>query len=384
MAEPSRYVMYPVNFLHVSSSNPRFRAEINQALNWQDEFDTIWLSPTNNPQEQLMRLAKLKSLSDKFCSTSLDLTSQIVSEIRLPKEKRSFKPRSVNPERYVEQGILVEFCSDVERGIYGGDRGAYKAAKRHMVALQSLVDQKQPELCLPLTCVVTYNGFRTLCSAWIPDINARTLQYGLEGDKFVCRDQELNGKIERICRSVRVGPHNFKGRDNSSQTFYGPGEIEGHIVEKKGVKKFYLLNMGRMMPPISLPKSVQPRSCTAHVFETNGEVSEPSDCVVGQTAELFTSHGMREEGGVATKSGILFTNGGEHDIPNPRASAFTGREVRGKAIVLEGTGTIFFELHRPEVLQLGSRNPQNTCYFSSDALSGKFLTQSLFTPPRFW
>lgn len=400
MAQSWAYVAYPqgASTPQVSQKPNVYHSNVSSkfvSAGWQERFDELWLALAETTEAKSSRLYQLKNLISEFCNAATLVTAQVLEDLKQPQEKRQTKPlQELGSNFYFANGILMDFCSDVGLGIYGGDDGAKKAATRHMTALQCLLDAKVNDLCLPLMCCVDLYGNRALCSAWIPNISEDAMVYGWksEAKEFVSVSQEFNGKIEQVCRTLRLRAHNTISASGSTSTIYGPADIHGYVTKSGDTKKYYLLNFERLMPAIF--SNEKRSSVHVLVFPKDGsDIIEADVTTVGISAFL-KRHGLLDFVQSATARGIMYFSPSDDQI-NARASHFVQCEVRGTVAILQNTGSRFFQLHRPEHIKMLSDEyaahdevlgSYRRCAFlshSSDTMTGFGWCAGCFNPNVF-
>eukprot|EP01127_Copromyxa_protea_P021734 TRINITY_DN7561_c0_g1_i2.p1 TRINITY_DN7561_c0_g1~~TRINITY_DN7561_c0_g1_i2.p1 ORF type:complete len:1118 (+),score=152.02 TRINITY_DN7561_c0_g1_i2:2247-5600(+) len=122
-----------------------------------------------------------------------------------------------------------------------------------MLILQSLGVQG---LGFALSCLVDFKGFRLSCHSLIQGINDKTLVYGSKdgGQSVYTSDKTLNEIMAVAAAKLNLAEHTVGNPKNGQKRMSFCVDLEGHAVKTKQGKKYYLLDLARVMPPDYLPK----------------------------------------------------------------------------------------------------------------------------------
>lgn len=190
-----------------------------------------------------------QQLQDDFFAEVLKSTKTIIRETRLKIEDRTIKPIDVGGVagglKYIHNGIMYKFALD-ERGLYGGDENAMKAASLEFNATSSIYNTHTDDVNTPLTAIVDWLGFRISASCLLP-LGPNTLVYGSADAAKTMHDDipKVSSAMASLGSKLNLKAHKVEGR-NKTVTIYGPADVEGHV----GTDGFfYLIDTHRMMPP---------------------------------------------------------------------------------------------------------------------------------------
>jgi Clustered mitochondria/Translation initiation factor eIF3 subunit 135/Tetratricopeptide repeat len=262
--------------------------------------------------------------------------------------------------------MFFKLCRD-KLGLYGGDKGAAKAAKHEMKAVQSLV-QANCNLFFPLICVVDFLGLRVLCTSLIDGIGDNSQVYGSsDGGQSVKADNaEMNARMREVTVSLNLCAHNTIDANGTIRCFWGPTDIEGHkITDDNDTEKFYVLDFSRLFPPEDASAAPQGQGVYAiHIPANFDEPTSESRIKAPQLRQylreqLSSASGIDADDAASAdwrptclprSEGIICFNPQATGDLNARASAIARRDVRGRAIALQEVGTVYYNLLRPELV----------------------------------
>jgi hypothetical protein len=180
---------------------------------------------------------KIMELYTEFADASQDAISTIVGEMFSPQAERTIKAASMGV--YFHRGICLQICYDTAG--YGGDVNAMKVASQALRA-HGHASSVSPKylLHLPLTFMMTHLGFRVIVTT-IPPVSPATR---LGQDQIAPAASGPGGLLTDCCRELGLKPHPVAGAGVSPL----PREA-GVYWGRDG--RLYLLNIGRLLPPIA-------------------------------------------------------------------------------------------------------------------------------------
>jgi len=285
---------------------------------------------------------RLKNFLAEFTETASRIAKTIVSEVSLPLERKSIKPRRLGGiaggEKFLEEGIFFKFAIDAYK-IYGGDKFAMKAAGHELQGLMAYMDTDTPGLHVPLSTIVDYAGYRVVASARLP-ISSDTLIYGSsDGGKTIHRkDPVFNKMMEDASLTLNIKQHEVA----PGVSLHSAVDMEGH---KGADGRYYVLDTARVFPPepplrtfvavIIPPDSTQPHRwapsppiCEMELVANRSRWREQVLAYLAQTSRsLAPTHYNLLDGQVH------YLHDSRRQLPlNSRASALVSRIVRGPAV----------------------------------------------------
>jgi hypothetical protein len=220
--------------------------------NWNERFQALVEGAEQDEQAKLRKYEKLSSLWREFLHTAKSCGKIIISERRVPNERRTIPSVALGGcaggVKYVYHGILFKFAID-DHLLYGGsDHFAQKAAGHELKGLMRYF--MQPGLHVPLMALIDYKGHRLIASSILP-IKAGeqgTIRYGSpDGGKHVYdADAELRKLMEQAGKRLNLKGH-MAGQTKGERKFlFSPCDIEGH----EGTDgRFYVIDLARVFPP---------------------------------------------------------------------------------------------------------------------------------------
>jgi len=237
--------------------------------NWNKRFQEIitrmsLLSRDDPEQGELNQ--KLLQLSQDFVNSSEMYGRIIILEryleprgdqgLRLSNgEPRVFKTiNSMNlggqagGDKYVVNNILFKFA--VDRGLFGSDSAAAKAAGNELRGLTNYFNLGEGSLHVPLMALVDYMGFRLIALSLLP-IDENTLRYGSAdaGLTVRCDHEGIRALMREAASELNLCPHVCGVDPTSSQVLYSAADVEGHLGTDG---RIYLVDFSRAFPPTSL------------------------------------------------------------------------------------------------------------------------------------
>lgn len=216
---------------------------------------------------------ELYCLQNDFICAATTYARIIVSEINLPKKKKTIQPVGIGGmaggTKYIKNGILFKFALDTQlkvpdgarhgwsyKWLYGWDnpshKNASKAAGRELGGIQAMLVTFTPKLHYPLMCIIDHCGYRLVATAFLP-ISSNSIKYGsCDGGRTVhAAIPDLNDAMAQA--GMQLGLCEHKVRD---KMLYGPGDIEAHLGADG---RYYVIDFARLMPPESPPEDSDDR-----------------------------------------------------------------------------------------------------------------------------
>ena len=133
-------------------------------------------------------------------------------------------------EKFVHNSILYKFARDW-RGIYAGQGGAMKAAGCELRGLHAIAGAGIHKLCVPLSCLVDFLGWRIFAVALLP-IDSNTLVYGSDdcGKNIRTSDPEVNMLMRQLGVTLNLAEHDVVSKPPKQRTrrISGPADFEVH------------------------------------------------------------------------------------------------------------------------------------------------------------
>lgn len=215
---------------------------------------------------------KLLHVSTNFAYAVKTFAQVIISELHLPDESKSIKPRrefrGIGGLKYKVNNIFFKFVQETEFNDYNS---AFKIAGHELKGLIHLFntvirDQNSgPQLQFPMMTLIDYRGYRVIATSYIP-ISKDTQKYGRrsdpETDMILSDHPVLEEQISRNCKTLNLKGHLLK---DSQSIIFSPFDLEGHvIVTPEKQEEYYLLDFSRVFPPQS-PRF--PKEKNSHLFE---------------------------------------------------------------------------------------------------------------------
>jgi Clustered mitochondria/Translation initiation factor eIF3 subunit 135 len=252
----------------------------NPHRQWNTEYQTLLDQSTSSAESETQRIAHLCRLSNEFSLLARYLGRTIISEASLPTSAKSVKPVDAGGiaggEKFISHGIFFKRVSD-ERGIYGSDEGAMKAASLELHGARAFVDIV-PELRTPLMTIVDFRGFRIVAVCLLP-VNGQTLQYGsANAGRTVFCDPQIAHHMCEAGRIINIKEH-IVGEHPTQASLIGPCDIEVH----RGTDdRFYVLDTARVFPPQAPNRELR---CVYMPFSLKSDMA---------TFDVGNQHNLRE------------------------------------------------------------------------------------------
>jgi hypothetical protein len=176
----------------------------------------------------------------EFADACQDAISTIVGEMFAPQAERTIKAASMGV--YFHRGACFRICYDTAGGVFGGDQNAMKVAAQHVRAAAH-AGSVSPRFGLyqPLTFMMTHLGFRVVVTTIPPVEPARRLSR-VELEPAATGPGSL---LADCSRELGLKRHPVDG-----------GPAQSHMPKEAGVYwgrdgRLYLLNIGRLLPPVA-------------------------------------------------------------------------------------------------------------------------------------
>lgn len=199
-------------------------------------------------QDLVKPYSNLIHISQDFIHTATTYGKIIINEVYLPPEKKKIKPIDVGGLagglKFIVQNILFKFAIDYF-DLYGSDDAAAKVAGHDLRGLTHYFECGIEDLCVPLTMLLDYRGFRLICQAVMP-ISQDTICYGSSdgGERVHCSDIEVYEKLCRAAKMLNLKPHLC--RNSRDIMLVSAIDLEGHRGKDK---RHYLCDFSRVFPP---------------------------------------------------------------------------------------------------------------------------------------
>eukprot|EP01062_Namystynia_karyoxenos_P013637 TRINITY_DN14909_c0_g4_i2.p1 TRINITY_DN14909_c0_g4~~TRINITY_DN14909_c0_g4_i2.p1 ORF type:complete len:971 (+),score=232.66 TRINITY_DN14909_c0_g4_i2:84-2915(+) len=280
-------------------------------VDWNASWQKLMETPVDF--EDACAVAKWQSdvdaLYNSFCETASDAVQVIVDEMTSTTKPTGDEKRQVTPvggvageHLYMEKGILFQLASDA----IGGGRIYSLAAARRAAALEVrhtalLHATRVPLISAPLTCCITYLGYRMQCTALLP-IRVGTMAFGSTdggrtlvtksrgGPLPLCYKEALAGVAQGLgLRPHRVGAH--------EDVVPLAADTQVHAGDDGRV---YATALSRLMPP-ALPAAPKPtRTAASERIAVLTKLLRPEavqgvDCGVSSDAFSDLSGGSQEQ-----------------------------------------------------------------------------------------
>ena len=223
--------------------------------NWNERFQRLLEMPTVTPQQEERRAIGIKRMCRAFVDAASRAGRDIIADRSLPVEERRIKPADgmggvAGGEKYVHGGIFFKFALDW-KGMYGGHGNAMKSAAKELSGLIAVAGAGIPGLCVPLTCLVEFRGWRLFAAAMLPvGPGDATLRYGSsDAAKTIKKTSPyVNGLMRSLGHHLNLASHPV-GRGDQRTHLCGPADLEVHVGRDRRV---YCLDTARLMPPSAL------------------------------------------------------------------------------------------------------------------------------------
>lgn len=223
-------------------------------MTWNEAFQQAIDMPDLNDNMKQERAETIAQIAQDFVSTAIMFGKIIISEVFLDDANKTIKASAgfggnAGGEKYLFNGILFKFAVDW-KGIYTSDEYAMKAAAHELKGLEQFLDFS-PGIRVPLMCLIDYLGFRLIALSLLP-INDTTLVYGSDNAGHSVASQDPEGHMKRAGQVLNLKEHVAGQKEGFTATVSFPADIEGHIGTDK---RFYVLDLARLMPPTAPSKS---------------------------------------------------------------------------------------------------------------------------------
>jgi hypothetical protein len=210
--------------------------------------------PDSNDTMKQEKAESIAQIAQDFVSTAIMFGKIIISEVFLENENKTIKATAgfggnAGGEKYVFNGILFKFAVDW-KGIYTSDEYAMKAAAHELKGLEQFLDFS-PGIRVPLMCLIDYLGFRLIALSLLP-INNTTLVYGSDNAGHTVKSTDPDSQMKRAGQVLNLKEHVAGQNESFTAQVSFPADIEGHIGTDK---RFYVLDLARLMPPTAPDKS---------------------------------------------------------------------------------------------------------------------------------
>eukprot|EP01129_Flabellula_baltica_P006764 TRINITY_DN2573_c0_g2_i1.p1 TRINITY_DN2573_c0_g2~~TRINITY_DN2573_c0_g2_i1.p1 ORF type:complete len:697 (-),score=131.22 TRINITY_DN2573_c0_g2_i1:3499-5589(-) len=331
------------------------------------DIGTDWFKELSSAEEE-GDMIQLKKKFKKFTRLAIRISRLIIFEAHLPIEEKSIPPLHLGVaggEKYIYGGIFIKFAID-ERGIYGGDKFAAKAAGRELNGLNSIREANIPGIYTPYMVLIDFRGFRLIATTLISPLSEHSLKYGSQdGGKTVHDDHpEVRNLITKLCQELNLKKHCV----GDNKEMYGPVDLEAHLGDDN---RCYILDTARLFPPFppdntfvafKICEKMEGRIITPVVVPYDNWEDHIPDLIDGYISEEKL---LKKE----FSSGVLF-----HGYPqdflsaerNTLASSLLSSDIFGDVVLVYTGGSIgrkFHSLLRKELVK------QSETPLSSDAFT---------------
>lgn len=324
----------------------------------------------------MLCLIRIKTFLAEFMDTASRIAKKIVTEMTLPVDAKTVKPRNMGGiaggEKYLEEGIFFKFAIDAY-DVYGGDKFAMKAAAHELQGIKAFAETDIHGLFVPLSLLIDYCGYRLVASVRLP-ISQQTLIYGSSdgGTTIHQKDPIFNRMMEEAASHLNIKQHEVA----PGVSLYSAVDMEGH----KGTDgRYYVLDTARVFPPepplrTFIAVHIPHDTTSSHKWASSAPIAE-IELIANRTRwqeqvrqHLLTGHrSMRTDDVTLLEGQVFFLEDNHRTLPlNSRASALAGCIIRGPAIYVvepgQGSTQLFNLLRAPYV----ARQPHA---LSSDAFT---------------
>eukprot|EP01117_Protostelium_nocturnum_P011778 TRINITY_DN4294_c0_g1_i2.p1 TRINITY_DN4294_c0_g1~~TRINITY_DN4294_c0_g1_i2.p1 ORF type:complete len:1562 (-),score=510.85 TRINITY_DN4294_c0_g1_i2:353-5038(-) len=220
---------------------------------WNEQFQRLIESPVVTPEQIQHREKAVESLTQKFSSLAIPIAKQIVMEMNLKPEERTYKPANVGGIaggiKYITKQMFFKVAVDntKDQKLFGGDEFSQKTASHELLSMNRLISCHIPGLHFPLMILVSCYGHRVLCVSKLP-IDGDTLIHGSSnGGAVIHSSQEIEKRIKTACQMLNLREHYVIERSTKEKKLIrGPVDLEGHL-GRDG--RFYIVDTARLFPP---------------------------------------------------------------------------------------------------------------------------------------
>eukprot|EP01105_Mastigella_eilhardi_P018223 TRINITY_DN4210_c0_g1_i2.p1 TRINITY_DN4210_c0_g1~~TRINITY_DN4210_c0_g1_i2.p1 ORF type:complete len:820 (+),score=192.17 TRINITY_DN4210_c0_g1_i2:941-3400(+) len=216
------------------------------------------ISPHTLEPEKCAIMQQLMNLAQDFIYAATTFGKIIISELYLPVEQKTIKPRLsaggvAGGLKYFVHNIMFKFACD-DKKMYGSEEAAAKVAGHELkgcISYFNCVTRWVRDITVPLMALVDYRGFRLVAMTELPTISKATLRYGSSdgGKTVVTSDPVLNDKLKRVSQILNIR----RRRVREGAYLYSPVDLEGH---KGSDAQYYLVDFSRCFPPEFPDKSI--------------------------------------------------------------------------------------------------------------------------------
>lgn len=324
----------------------------------------------------MLCLIKVREFLAEFIDTATRVAKTIVSEMTLPLEAKTVRPRNLGGiaggEKYLEEGIFFKFAIDAYN-VYGGDKFAMKAAGHEIQGIKAFAECELPGVCVPLSMLIDYSGYRLVASVRLP-ISQQTLIYGSSdgGATIHQKDPIFNRMMQEAAAHLNIKQHEVA----PGISLYSAVDMEGH----KGTDgRYYVLDTARIFPPepplrTFVAVAIPADSTAPHKWAPSLPIGE-IELIANRArwmeqvkSHLLTGHRGMVVSSIPLLDGQVFYLEDPHRTLsiNSRASAICFSVIRGPAVLVvepgQGSTQLFNLLRAPYV----ARQPHA---LSSDAFT---------------
>jgi tetratricopeptide (TPR) repeat protein len=228
-----------------------------------EDFQSLCGGPASSPQERARRQSALAALQDRFALAARAAAERLVAERALPKAQRTIHPLDSKGLTYGDWfavgSLLLKFAND-DKGLYGGDERAHKAANLELQAISAL-------RCVPgldalhttLTALVHVRGHCVVVTALAPIESARTRVSLGAADAPEIANVYLSPFVRRIAGYFNLAPQRVPMSYYTRKVPQEPdtdgeelvslalaADVEGHWGQDR---RRYMVNLTQLMPP---------------------------------------------------------------------------------------------------------------------------------------
>ena len=223
------------------------------------------LTPSTPIEERMKANTELMHLSDDFVHAARTFGKIIISEVFVPVTKKTITPQTiggiVGGEKYIVHNILFKFATDVLNVFGGNAAGSCKVADQELKGLMTFFSLGLKDLYFPMMALVDYRGYRLVAMTLLP-VGKETLVYGSNNaGQTVVKSHKGFAKLMRHAgEQLNLRPHLCGCQPRYAKKLWTGADVEGHVGDDG---KFYLLDFGRVMPPVTPDK----RFTNGHIYQ---------------------------------------------------------------------------------------------------------------------
>jgi hypothetical protein len=347
--------------------------EANVSREWNCEYVGILETQVVTEHDYNAKRRRLHRFLGEFEQYVKIIATTLIAERHLPSSEKSIKASDLGGiaggEKYLFNGVVFKFAVD-DKGIYGADWLAAKAARNEIRACTALLESHVDGLTVPLTAAIEAYGLLCICAARLP-IDATTLVLGSADGCRTVRDGDAGASstMAQIGQALGTKEHRIVGLIDSSESSTAVGaDVELH---RGSDGRLYCIDLARVLPParVSAHNDMCPRSWPlVQQLRPEWTAAEAARTATAFNSDAFMGFGAASADIIGDEDALTATSARQLAVAVPEFAARLPKMVESDGMCV-AAGDLSVAMHKAglNVRHLGAiynamtSNAVNTC-----------------------